>query len=118
MKTAWQKRSACSPVHPTNWPFAKQVHNDSLAIYQQAFFTPLFHKNSENTFFYFHNISHPGRLASWCMVSSRFFWRGLASDITAWSRACLHCQQSKIHRHMPAAPASPLPAATFFSSSH
>jgi hypothetical protein len=34
------------------------------------------------------------------MVSSRFVWRGLASDITAWSRACLHWQQAKIHHHM------------------
>jgi hypothetical protein len=24
---------------------------------------------------------------------------GLATDITTWSRACLHCQQVKIHRH-------------------
>jgi hypothetical protein len=34
------------------------------------------------------------------MVSSRFVWRGLASNIMAWSQACLHCQQAKIHRHM------------------
>jgi hypothetical protein len=33
------------------------------------------------------------------MVSSRFAWRGLGTNITAWSRACLHCQQAKIHRH-------------------
>ncbi len=33
------------------------------------------------------------------MVSSRFVWRGLANDITTWSRACLHRQQAKIHPH-------------------
>jgi hypothetical protein len=46
-------------------------------------------------FFHFHNISHPGRLSSRHIVSSRFVWIGLASDITAWSRACLHCQLAK-----------------------
>jgi hypothetical protein len=34
------------------------------------------------------------------MVFSRFVWRGLVSDITAWSQACLHWQQAKIHHHM------------------
>jgi hypothetical protein len=34
------------------------------------------------------------------MVSSRFVWRGHASDVTAWSWACLHCQEAKIHRQM------------------
>jgi hypothetical protein len=50
-------------------------------------------------FYFFPQISHPGRLASRHMVSSRFVWRGLASDITTWWRACLHCQQAKIHHH-------------------
>jgi hypothetical protein len=67
-KTAEQKCSTCSAVHPSNWPFAKQAPN----------------------------ASHPGRLASRHMVSSRFVWRGLDID-TAWSQACLHCQQAKIH---------------------
>jgi hypothetical protein len=31
-------------------------------------------------------------------VSSRFVWLGLANDITAWARSCLHCQQSKIRQ--------------------
>jgi hypothetical protein len=37
------------------------------------------------------HISHPGRLASRRMVSSRFVWRGLTKDTTAWLHACLHC---------------------------
>jgi hypothetical protein len=53
----------------------------------------------KDIFAHFHNISHPGRLPSRRMVSSRFVWRGLASGITTWSQACLHCQQAKIHRH-------------------
>jgi hypothetical protein len=27
-----------------------------------------------------------------------FVWSGMASVITTWSRACLHCHQAKIHR--------------------
>jgi hypothetical protein len=56
-------------------------------------------KFRKDIFFHFHNISHSGRLTCLCMVSSRFVWRGLATDITAWSQACLHCQQAKIHHH-------------------
>jgi hypothetical protein len=43
--------------------FAKQAFSASLAMSQQVFFAPLSHKNSEEIFFHFHNISHPGRLA-------------------------------------------------------
>jgi hypothetical protein len=56
-------------------------------------------KIQKRHFFHFHNISHPGRLASRRMVSSRFVWRGLVTNITAWSQACLDFQQAKIHRH-------------------
>jgi hypothetical protein len=65
-------------------PFTKQALNALLAMTQQAFFAPLSHRNSEKTF-NFHNISHPGRLASLRMVFARFFWRGLATNIHAWS---------------------------------
>jgi hypothetical protein len=57
-------------------------------------------KSRRDIFLNLHNISHPGRLASRHLVSSRFVWRGLSSDITAWTRSCLCCQQAKIHRHV------------------
>jgi hypothetical protein len=46
--------------------------------------TGIFHpivpqKFIKDIFFHFHNISHPGRLASQRMVPSRFVWRGLAT---------------------------------------
>jgi hypothetical protein len=100
-QTAAQKHSACSVAHPSNWLSAHQVPNASLAMFQQAFLPHCSPKFRKDIFFYFFpQISHPGRLASQHMVSSRFVWRGLASDITTWSRACLHCQQAKIHHHM------------------
>ncbi len=58
-------------------------------------------------FDHFHNVAHPGRLTSRCIFSSRFVWRRLSSDITAWASGCLACQR-KIHRHTCLAP-QPIP---------
>ncbi len=33
------------------------------------------------------------------MISSRFVWCSLSSNVATWARSCLHCQQSKTHRH-------------------
>ncbi len=65
-------------------------------------------KFRKDIFAHFHNVAHPGRLASRRIISSRFVWRGLSSDITAWARGCLACQQGKIHRHTRLAP-QPIP---------
>ncbi len=56
-------------------------------------------KFRKNLFHHFHNVAHPGRLTSCRIISSRFVWRGLSSDVTAWARGCLACQWGKIHRH-------------------
>jgi hypothetical protein len=42
------------------------------------------------------------------MISSRFVWRGLSSDVTAWARGCLACQRGKIHHHTRLVP-QPIP---------
>jgi hypothetical protein len=65
-------------------------------------------KFRKDIFAYFHNVAHPGRLASRCIISSRFLWRGLSSDVTTWAHGCLACQRGKIHRHMRLAP-QPIP---------
>ncbi len=36
-------------------------------------------KFRKNIFDDFHNVAHPGRLASRCIISSKFVWRGLSS---------------------------------------
>jgi hypothetical protein len=61
----------------------------------------------------FHNVGHPGRLASRRIISSRFVWRGLSSDVTSWARGCLACQGGKIHRHTRLAPLIPIPQRRF-----
>ncbi len=42
-------------------------------------------KFRKNIFDHFHNVAHPGRLASCRIISSRFVWRGLSSDVTDWA---------------------------------
>ncbi len=46
-------------------------------------------KFCRDIFLNLHYISHPRRLASRCLVSSRFIWPDLSSDITARTRSCL-----------------------------
>lgn len=46
-----------------------------------------------------HNLSHPGIRATNKLISSRFVWPSMNKDIKVWTRACITCQQSKIHRH-------------------
>ena len=46
-----------------------------------------------------HNLSHPSIRATVQLVTNKFVWHSMNKDITAWSRTCVHCQRSKIHRH-------------------
>jgi hypothetical protein len=57
-------------------------------------------KFRKDIFFNFHNISHPGRLAYCRLVSFKDVLPGLAQDVATWAKTCLHCQQSKTHRHI------------------
>ena len=46
-----------------------------------------------------HSLSHPSIRATVQLVTEKFVWHSMKKDITAWSRVCVHCQRSKIHRH-------------------
>ena len=46
-----------------------------------------------------HSLSHPGIQASQKLIASRFVWPKMHRDIKQWTRACLACQFSKVHRH-------------------
>jgi hypothetical protein len=65
-------------------------------------------KFRKTIFDHFHNVAHPARLASRRIISSRFVWRGLSCDVTAWPHGCLACQRGKIHRHTRLVP-QPIP---------
>jgi hypothetical protein len=71
----------------------------SPLCFQKCFPSSCPNKIQKRLFFQLQNILHTGRLASRRLVSSRFIWRGLARDVTAWAKTCLHCQQSKTHCH-------------------
>lgn len=46
-----------------------------------------------------HGLSHPSIRATVNLVRKRFVWRNINKDCIKWSRSCIPCQKSKIHRH-------------------
>ena len=46
-----------------------------------------------------HNMSHPGIRASIRLVSERYVWPRLATDVKNWTRECVACQKAKVTRH-------------------
>ena len=46
-----------------------------------------------------HGLSHPGIRATQKLLTSRFVWPGINSDVRRWTRSCIHCQRAKIQRH-------------------
>ena len=65
-----------------------------------------------------HSLSHPGIRASRQLISERFVWEGMQKDIAEFTRACVPCQQSKIHRHNSAPLQSFLQPDSRFSAIH
>ena len=52
-----------------------------------------------NIFEMIHSLSHPSIRATVQLVTEKFVWHAMKKDITAWTRTCVSCQRSKIHRH-------------------
>jgi len=46
-----------------------------------------------------HGIAHPGTRATRRMISARFVWEKMSSDLALWSRQCLRCQRGKVLKH-------------------
>ena len=46
-----------------------------------------------------HSLSHPSIRATVQLVTNKFVWHSMKKDITLWTRTCINCQRSKIHRH-------------------
>ena len=47
-----------------------------------------------------HCLSHPRVRASRRMVTIRFLWPAMNSDVAVWARSCLDCQRTKEVRHV------------------
>lgn len=50
-------------------------------------------------FHQFHDISHPGIRTSRKLVRKNFVWPSMNRDCLIFSKSCLNCQRSKIHKH-------------------
>ncbi|CAK9813145.1 Transposon Ty3-I Gag-Pol polyprotein [Anthophora plagiata] len=46
-----------------------------------------------------HSLSHPSGRTTRKLIGKSFVWPLMNRDITEWSRTCIPCQKSKIHRH-------------------
>ena len=53
----------------------------------------------KTVFDFLHSLSHPGIKASQKLVADRFVWPSMNKDVRSWSRTCIQCQKSKLHRH-------------------
>ena len=61
-----------------------------------------------------HSTTHPGVRGSRRLISSRFVWPKMSSEIGSWSRSCLQCQRSKISSHVKSSvPQIPVPGRRF-----
>ena len=61
-----------------------------------------------------HSLSHPGIRATQKLITTRFVWPGINTDVRCWTRSCVQCQRAKIQRHSSAPLSSfPTPDARF-----
>ena len=69
-------------------------------IHLQVDHVRIYHKNLDVTFFYsLCDLSHPGITATQRLVTQRFVWPSINKDVRTWTRNCIQCQRSKVHRH-------------------
>jgi hypothetical protein len=78
-------------------------------------FRPLVPRDLRRQVFeHLHGAAHPGRRATRRLISSRYVWKGLSTNVTAWAKACLGCQRAKVHRHVQVPPQHiPVPSRRF-----
>ena len=46
-----------------------------------------------------HSLSHPGIRATQKLLTDRYVWPNINTDVRRWTRSCLQCQKSKVQRH-------------------
>jgi Integrase zinc binding domain len=65
-----------------------------------------------------HSLAHPGTRATRRLISNRYVWLLLASDVAAWCKACEHCCCAKVTRQLAADPVAITVPTTRFSHIH
>ena len=73
-----------------------------------------FRKVAYNTI---HDLCHPGVRATRKLITQRYFWPGMNTDIGNWAKACIECQRAKTTRHT-IAPMGKFEAANRFEHVH
>ncbi len=63
-------------------------------------------QNRFSVFQQIHSIAHAGARATQRLISARFEWPKMASDIRGWVRDCQHCARAKVHKHTHSRPHS------------
>ena len=48
----------------------------------------------------FHGLGHPGVARTRQIICSKVVWPSIRSDVSKWSRECLHCQQAKVTKNV------------------
>lgn len=46
-----------------------------------------------------HSLSHPSIRATQKLITNKFIWSNINKDVRYWTKNCIECQKSKIHRH-------------------
>ena len=46
-----------------------------------------------------HGLSHPGIRATQKLITTRYVWPEMNSDVRRWTRNCIQCQRSKVQQH-------------------
>jgi hypothetical protein len=68
-------------------------------------FRPLVPRDLQLQLFeHLHGTAHPRRRETCRLISSRYVWKGLSTDVTAWAKACLGCQRANVHSHVQVPP--------------
>jgi hypothetical protein len=101
---------------PGLWIITQKVSDlDLIGDLSTGTFRPLVPRDLRRQIFeHLHGTAHPGRRPTYRLISSRYVWKGLSTDVTAWAKACLGCQRAKVHRHVQVPPQHiPVPTRRF-----
>ncbi len=55
--------------------------------------------HGRKTFDTLRDLVHPGTQAPIHLIMGRFDWNGLQKDVREWTRCCIPCRITKVHRH-------------------
>jgi hypothetical protein len=111
-----QVKSLC--VSPGLRIITQKVGNlDLIGDSSTGIFRPLVPRDLRlQVFEHLHGAAHPGRRATRRLISSRYVWKGLSTDVTDWAKA--GCQRAKVHRHVQVPPQHILVPSRRFSHIH